>query len=502
MRLNQAKGGVILSYIAIVFNTLYGFVITPYMIGTLGEAEYGVYKTIAAMANALMVLDMGLGSTVMRYIASYRTNKEDDKIPNFVAMQLILAAVMSAVIILASVAVFQTIRPTYSATFTEAQIQKAQMLFVLLILNMVIHVFSNVIAGIISGSNHFVVGKGMGLVRLVVRSLLIVVLLKIIPNAVVLVLIDIGISIAFFLFDCYYSRFCLGVRIKLTKFERSVFVESGKYSVLMFLTSICAQINNSLDNVIIGAISGPKLVTVYSMGLLIFAMFENLSTAVSGVMLPTVTKLIAQPDGESALQRLIIQVGRVQFMLLGAAYVGFVCIGKDFLNLWLGPGYEDVYIITIILMTPSMFELCVNTCLAVLRAKNKLGFRTGVLFASTALNAVVTILAVKYWSYIGAAIGTAASFLIGSLIVMNIYYVKKMGLPMLRIYGGILSRIWICLLLAGAALWIFSRFVYGSVLAIVAGVGVFCIVYGVTMWFFGLSKVEKKHIPVLNRFVK
>lgn len=492
----------ILSYISILFSTLYGFIITPYMVGTLGEAEYGVYKTIAAMANALMVLDFGLGGTVMRYVASYRANKEDNKIPNFVAMQLMLAAVMAGVIMVAAAGVFPTIRPTYSATFTEAQIQKSQLLFVLLIVNMVIHVFSHVIGGVISGSNHFIVGKSLGLTRLVVRSLLIVVLLKIIPDSVVLVLIDMGLSIGFLLFDIFYVRIRLGVRIKLTKFDRSIFMESGKYSVLLFLTSICAQVNNSLDNVIIGAISGPELVTVYSMGLLIFAMFENLSTAVSGVMLPTVSKLIAKPDGESALHQLIIRAGRVQFMLLGAAYVGFICIGKDFLNLWLGPGYEDVYIITIILMTPAMFELCVNTCLAVLRAKNKLGFRTGVLFASTALNAVVTILAVKYWSYIGAAFGTAASFLLGSLVVMNIYYAKKMSIPIFRIYGGILSRIWICLLLAGGALWIFSRFVHGSVLAIIAGIAVFGVVYGIMMWTYGLSKEEKRNMPVLNRFIK
>lgn len=230
----------------------------------------------------------------------------------------------------------------------------------------------------------------------------------------------------------------------------------------MFLTSIAAQVNNNLDNVIIGAISEPALVTVYSMGLLVFGMYENLSTSVSGVMLPTVTYLLEEDDSDVKIQRLIVKVGRIQFLLLGAAVVGFACVGKDFINAWLGAGYEDVYAITLILMVPSLFELCVNVCLSILRARNKLVFRTCILFASTILNAIVTVLAVKYWSYIGEAFGTAASFIIGSLIGMNLYYYKELHLPMLKIYRGITKGIWFCLAIAGVALFLVSRRISGG----------------------------------------
>ena len=64
---NQVKWGIILSYLLILLNTLFGFLVTPYMISCLGEAEYGVYKTISSLTASLMVLDLGLGSTVTRY---------------------------------------------------------------------------------------------------------------------------------------------------------------------------------------------------------------------------------------------------------------------------------------------------------------------------------------------------------------------------------------------------------------------------------------------------
>lgn len=502
MTRNEVKTGVILSYILILVNTVYGLFLTPYIVGQLGEAEYGVYKIVASLSSSLMVLDFGIGSTVMRYVANYRAKKEEEKIPNFVAMSLIQAAFACAVVLLVCSGLFFAIRPMYVATLTPDQIRKAQLLFAVLTGNMLLHILENVLSGVITGSNRFTFGNGMKLARLCLRIISVFVLLQLFSDSMVLVLVDIVITAVFLIAEWFYIRVSLGIRIRCMQWEKAVFAESGKYTALMFLTSVAAQVNNNLDNVIIGAISGPELVTVYSMGLLIFAMFENLSTSVSGVMLPTVSNLLEESDGNAKMKDLIIRVGRIQFVLLGAAAVGFLCVGKEFVSLWLGAGFEDVYLITVILMLPSLFELCVNVCLAVLRAKNMLGFRTGVLFATTALNALVTAILVKHWSYIGAAFGTAASFLVGSLIVMNIYYHRKLGLPMLKIYRGIVSRTWLCLLVAGVGLYVISRLLPTGWIYFLLEVVAFCVIFALTMLLFGFSREEKRALPFIGRFCK
>lgn len=491
MKQNQVKWGAILSYLLIILNTLYGLFITPYVLGCLGEAEYGVYKTIGSLTSSLAVLDLGMGATVMRYVAKFKADKEDDKIPNFIAMNLIQALMLCGVISVVAIGVFQIIRPMYESTFTVAQTEKAQLLFAILIVNMMIHIFANVIDGTVTGNNCFLFANGIKLVRLIVRSGLIILLLNVFKDSMLLVLIELGCSIVFLLIELWYACKKLNVKIKLTKWENTLFIESGKYTMLMFLTAVVVQMNNNLDNVIIGAISGPNLVAIYSFGLWIFGMFEQLSMAISSVMLPTVTNILARKDGMTEVEKLVVKIGRIQFMLLGAAFVGFFCLGKDFILLWLGAGFEDVYMITLILMAPALFELCVNVCVAILRAKNMLTFRTITLFITSILNVVVTIVAVKYWSYIGAAFGTAISFIVGSLLVMNIYYYKRLGLNMWRIYRDILRGTWICLLLAGAGLYLFQKFFHGSIIAFICGVGVFFILYVAGMILFGFSSEEK-----------
>lgn len=498
----QVKIGAAITYVLIILNTLYGVFVTPYLISSLGEVEYGIYKTISSLSASLMVLDLGLGGTVMRYVSKYRATHKEEKIPNFLAMMSVQAAIACVLLTIAGLGMFSTLETMYSKTFTDKELEKAKLLFILLLINMIFHVIENLVNGIITGYNKFVFGNGIKLLRLLTRVVAIVALVGIIQDSVVIVIIDLILTIAFLIFELLYVFLRLKTRIKLTFWEKSLFFESGKYTLLMFLTSLAAQINGGLDNVLIGSMVGPAFVTVYSIGLLIFGMYENLSTAISGVMLPSVSNILESDNASVKIRNLIVKVGRIQFLFLGAAVVGFACIGKEFLHLWLGPGYDDAYLVTLILMLPSLFELCVNVCLTVLRAKNMLVFRTMVLFASTVLNLIVSIIAIKYWSYIGAAFGTAASFIIGSLLAMNIYYYKKLKFPMIKIYGQILSRIWLCLLISGAALYVSSKFINGGIVKFIINVLIFVTVYAITLMLFGLKKEEKQSIPLLNKLIK
>lgn len=198
MKQNQIKWGAILSYILIVLNTLYGLLITPYILGCIGEAEYGVYKTIGSLTSSLAVLDLGMGATVMRYVSKFRSDKEEDKIPNFIAMNLIQALMLCGVIGAVAIGVFQMIRPIYGATFTEAQTEKAQLLFIVLVANLIIHTFANVTNGLITGSNCFLFGNGIKAVRLIVRTVLIILLLNVCKDSMLLVLIELGCSIVLY----------------------------------------------------------------------------------------------------------------------------------------------------------------------------------------------------------------------------------------------------------------------------------------------------------------
>lgn len=492
---SQVKWGAVLSYVLIAVNAVYGLFLTPYIVGQLGSAEYGVYKTIASFSSSLMVLDFGLGGTVMRYLARYRARKEDEKIPGFVFMSITQALILALILFGVSVVIFFNLNSIFSDGLTSSEIVKAKSLFIVLVINMGLHMFENVINGIISGYNRFVFGNSLKLLRLCLRIFLVVAILAIIRDSMVLVLIDLFITCLFIIVEIIFVLKKLHVKISIQKWDMGVFLESTKYTLWMFLSSIAAQVNNNLDNTVIGAIQGSTFVTIYSMALLIFSMFENLSTSISGVLLPTVTNLVNSDCGIEKIQKFIIKVGKIQFEILGAVFTGFLVLGQQFIDIWLGSGYSDVYYIAIILMFPAIFELCVNACLAVLRAKNMLAFRTVVLTAFTILNGIVTIFGVKMFdSYFAAAFGTALSFAVGSVLIMNLYYKFKLGYNMLNIYKSIIGKTWICLIISGAIIYLTGFILQGGIITFVLKGVMFLCIYFVTLYIIQCTESERKMI--------
>ena len=132
MKINQIKYGVVLSYALIIVNAMYGLLMAPYILSQIGEGDYGVYKTVAAFSSTLTVLDLGIGTTVMRYTAKFRAERKTEEISNFAAMGLLEAGIMALVVSFVCTAIYTYLPTFYSDVFTGREIKLARTLFLIL----------------------------------------------------------------------------------------------------------------------------------------------------------------------------------------------------------------------------------------------------------------------------------------------------------------------------------------------------------------------------------
>ncbi len=494
MARNEVKWGALLSYALIVANSLYGLIIMPFMLGTIGQSEYGVYKTMGALTATVSVMELGLGSTMQRFLAKYRAQKDNQNCQNFSAMCFIQALILSMGMILVGVGLFFTLDATYSNTFTTAEMLRAKQIFILLIIYVAMHIFENVFFGIIAGYNRFVFTNTVKICALAGKILLFLTVLPLIRNAVTIVCISLFVEVITIITEYLYITCCLKHRIKLYFWDKAVFKESFVYTILLFVQSLIVQFNGNVDNIVIGAVIGTAAVTVYSFALQIFNMYENCALAISNVILPSITNQIYAGASPKDLENTVIKFGRAQWAVLGAAMGAFVCLGQEFFALWLGDGFEDGYFLALILMIPVTVPLIVNVCLAILKAKNMMRFRTVSLAYSALLNMILTLVGTHFFGYWAAAFGTAMSTIVSGVLSMNIYYHIKLKMNMFRIYGQILHRITPCILIAGAVMIVLNQFIQGSWLVFIFKGGVFVTVYGVCMLLFGLTNQEKANI--------
>ena len=88
------------------------------------------------------------------------------------------------------------------------------------------------------------------------------------------------------------------------------------YSFFIFLAVIVDKINWNVDQIILGAICGTVAVSIYSVASQFNQLFINLSTAISGVLLPKMSIMVENNASKEELTDELIKVGRLQFYII------------------------------------------------------------------------------------------------------------------------------------------------------------------------------------------
>ena len=243
MSKSEVKWGALLSYILIILSSVYGLIIMPFVLGTIGESEYGVYKTIGSITATISVMELGLGGTMQKFLAQYRVQKEEKKSYNFSAMCMIQAAVLAFVMFIIGVAMFGTLDTVYGNSFTVNELVRAKQIYSVLIVYVSLHIFENVFFGIIAGYNKFIFSNTLKIFGIILKVILYFVLLPIFKNSLAIVLTSLVIELTIILLEYIYIKLKLHHRIKLYFWDKAVFKETFIYTILLFIQSLIIQFN-------------------------------------------------------------------------------------------------------------------------------------------------------------------------------------------------------------------------------------------------------------------
>lgn len=489
----EIKSGILLSYALILANTVYGLLVTPYILKYVGDSAYGVYKTVASISASLAVMDLGLGTTMTRYMARYYATKEKEKAENLAGMIFTQFLILATVILLVGVGALVLLPSLYSDTFSTAELGLAKELLCILVLNMVLRMFENLLFGILSGHERFRFSNSLKLANVIVKFALILLVLPLVKNIKLVVLSETFVVTVTIVIFVIYIASVLHLVPKFKKWDNALFKESFGYTALMFIQSVAVQFNGNVDNILIGAQQGAVFVTVYSMALLIFGMYENLSGSVANIMLPKITKQVVNGNSSAELQKTVEKAGRLQFLVLAAALGGFIALGKDFYKLWLGDAFKDCYSLVLILIIPVTFPMIQNVTLSILRAENKMIYRTVTLAVSCVCNVIITFVGIKFLGYWGAALGTAVATVL-NLIMMNAYYHKVLHFNIMRLFVNIMKGTLPAAAVATVVTSLVHYVFYGTWISFIVNAIVFLTVYGIALLLFGLQREEKEAI--------
>lgn len=242
--------------------------------------------------------------------------------------------------------------------------------------------------------------------------------------------------------------------------------------------------------------------SVYAVAAQINTMYLNFSTAMSGVLLPKVTKMEAKKATDKEFTDVFIRTGRLQYIIMGLIMSGFIIFGQQFINLWAGEAYNSAYIIGCILMIPVTIPLIQNVGLSIMQAKNKHKYRTIVFFFIAIANILISIPLSKVYGGIGAAIGTATSLIVGQGFIINIYYHKKIHIDIISFWKEILKMS--IPIFAVAILGFICNYylVTNSIILFATKIIIYTMIYFIVVWKFAMNDYEKDIIRLPLKKIK
>lgn len=470
------------------------------MLRMMGQSEYGLYSLVASVISYLTVLDLGLGNAIVRYTAKFRAERKTIEQYEMFGMFLVLYIVIGFIAFGVGLGLYYNVDTLFGATMSFEELDKARIMILFLIFNLAVTFPMSIFGSIITAYERFVFPKVINIIRILLNTIIMVCLLEMGYKAIAMVILQTVFNLLTLTINYFYCKCKLRIKMFFRNFQWSFLKEVAIYSFWIFLNVIMDKIYWNTGQFILGAFVGTTAVAVFAIAIQLVNMYMQFSTAINSVFLPKVTAMVTQNDNGKEISDLFIRMGRIQYIVVAFILTGFIVFGRDFINLWAGPGYESAYPITLLFFVSLVIPLIQNLGITILQARNQMKFRSMLYIVIAVISFVFQIILAKKYGGIGCAIAIAGALFIGQGLIMNVYYHKKQRLDIWLFWTEIIKMSILPMIICISALFLLSDKALDSWWSLCFAVIVYLIVYIPMFYLFSMNLAEKKLILKLMSF--
>lgn len=489
----QIKFGAIISYFSIAFNIIAGLVYTPWMIGQIGQSDYGLY-TLANSLITLFLVDFGLGSAVSRYVSQYRAEGDEEKVNNFLGAIYKLYAIIDAIIFLVLFVLFFFLDGIY-VKLSPLELEKFKVVYILAASYAVIHFPFFTLNGILTSYEKFVPLKLADLLCKVMTIGFTVVALVFGLGLYSLVTVHSITGIITIGLKFMFVKKLTPVKVNFKFGNRALYKEVFGFSIWVTVALLAQRLIFNITPTILGVVASVSAIAVFGIITTIEGYVYTITSAINGMFLPQISRIYAEGDGaEKNLTPLLLGVGKFQYALNGVIIVGFATVGRLFINLWMGADYLDAYWGVLLVTIPGLFFNSLQIGNTALIVQNKVKYWAIVTLISGIINVSLSFFFSYYFGVLGAALSIFIAYMFKA-IATNVVCYKVLKLDILEF----VRKCYVRMSLASAVALLISLGI--NIIVPDAGWGTFVlkvilvtILYCVCIFIIGINSSERKNI--------
>ena len=451
----QIKIGAIISYLTLFINTLITLIYLPWMVSVVGKENYALY-TLATTLISIFMVDFGLSSAVSRFIAKYNAEGKENKINEFIGTVESLYTIIGACIFAILLVFYFFLDRVYTGLSTE-EIRIFKSLYIIVALYSIISFPCMPLSGILNAYEKFIQLKLCDLSQKILATLLTICCLFIGGGVREVVLCNAISGVIAIIARLIIIKINTPVKIHLGSFEQEMLKSIFSFSIWITVISLAQRCIYNIAPSILGIVSDSEAIAIFAPGNTLESFFFMLASAVNGLFLPTISRYIAEGDNEK-IYELMVKVGRYQFILLSLVFVGFFCVGKEFMFAWMGKDFVKSYPCVLLLFFPDILLFTQQIANTTAIAKNIVKQQALGYIGMAVICVGTSFLLCGKLGALGSAIAISLSYLF-LFAYLSMLYKKELSINIIGFFKDCYFDLGIPIIIAAGISYVICRFV-------------------------------------------
>ena len=394
------------------------YVLTPFVIHTLGKEGYGTWTLITSMTGFISLLTIGVPMACVRYLAQHVAEKDTQKINEAVGSCAGLYLILGGIAVIAGAALSGMLMPLYDLPRESAG--EARLAIGVMILTVSAGFIGFLPEGIMFAHHDFVPRNLIRVAGIVLRLGLTISLLALSASLIVLAFIQIAIvAFDFAVSWLFIHRRYPGVRISLADFNLPMVRRIFAFSLFVLLLQAGARLSFEADALVIGAFMGVGFIPFYTVPNSLIVYLMDFVIAIAAVVAPMATKL--NTEGRiDALRDIFLKWSKVALSISMMAGLFLIVLGPRFLGWWIDPTFEGPagQVLQILMVSSLVFLPVRGVALPVLIGLGRPKAPTVAFLAAGLLNLALSAALVGPLGLAGVALGTAIPNVLFAMFVL------------------------------------------------------------------------------------
>ena len=417
--------------------------LTPYILAHLSVTDFGIWVILSVFITSFTFLDLGLGSSFVKFISAYYTYEDYNSINKVLFSGLAYYTLFGSLLVVAGLAVE---RPLFSLFHIDGASEPYLLVLIACAIANIVSMFLSVFRGIqrMDRSNAIEVRLSvLNAAGTVVFLQMGFGLMGLAMNAVVNSII--GLLMTWWQVRRALPRLTLGFHFD-GKLLREMFSYGAKIQVSRLGSLICFQ----MDKLIISRFLGIGMVSFYEVSSRLASFMRAVPLVMLSAVIPATSELGARNERGKILKTYLVASKYVA--MITVALVAFLFIEADsVLRFWLGKGFEQSVILVQILAIGYGVNVLGGAASQTGAGIGRPEFDMRSTMLLAIVNPILSLVLARQFGSAGAATGTCLALISAAVYLLMIFHRNYVETPIWDLVREIHLRPLIAGVLAGLA---------------------------------------------------